>query len=99
MKNFAERFYKSKRWQANRDAYAASVGGLCEACAKQGLVVPGEIVHHKIELTPENINDPAITMAWSNLELVCRDCHGRRHSKKQGRRYVVDAAGNVVARD
>ena len=98
MKDFAESFYKSKRWQRNRDAYAASRGGLCEACAKQGQIVPGEIVHHKIELSPMNIHDPAITMDWSNLELVCRECHAIRHPKcRRRRRYVVDAQGNVAA--
>ena len=65
MKDFAERFYKSKRWQKNRDDYADSVGGLCESCAAKGLVVPGEIVHHRVELTPENIQDPAITMGYT----------------------------------
>lgn len=100
MKDFAERFYKSKRWQKNRNDYADSVGGLCESCAAKGLVVPGEIVHHRIELTPENIQNPAITMAWSNLELVCRDCHTLRHPKrKQPRRYTVDAFGNIQARE
>lgn len=100
MRDFAERLYKSKRWQRNRDAYAASVGGLCEACAEQGLIVPGEIVHHIIELTPENIDDPSITMDWSNLELVCRDCHGKRHPKRRtARRYVVNADGSVTLRD
>lgn len=100
MRDFAESFYKSKRWQRNRDAYANSVGGLCEACSKQGLIVPGEIVHHLIELTPENIHDPAISMAWSNLELVCRDCHGKRHPKRRtARRYVVNADGSVTLRD
>jgi len=100
VKDFAERFYKSKRWQKNRDDYADSVGGLCEPCAARGLVVPGEIVHHKIELTPENIHDPAIAMAWSNLELVCRECHAIRHPKrKQPRRYAVDAFGNILARE
>ena len=98
MRDFAEHLYKSKLWQANRYAYACSVGNLCEACAKQGLVVPGAIVHHKIELTPENIHDPSITMDWSNLELVCRECHALRHPKsRRRRRYTVDAQGNVLA--
>ena len=100
MRDFAESFYKSKRWKANRNAYVKSVGGLCEACAKRGLIVPGEIVHHRIELTPENIHDPSVTMDWSNLELVCRECHADRHPKRRnGRRYVVDAQGRVVACD
>lgn len=98
MKDFAKAFYKSKTWQANRDAYSRSVGGLCEPCAKQGLVVAGEIVHHRIELTPENIHNPAVTMAWSNLELVCRECHALRHPKgKHRRRFKVDALGNLTA--
>ena len=98
MREFAENLYKSKRWQKNRDAYSESVGGLCESCARWGLIVPGEIVHHKIELTPANIHDPSITMAWSNLELVCRACHALRHPKqRRARRYTVDAQGTVLA--
>lgn len=100
MREFAESFYKSKRWQSNRDAYARSRGGLCESCARQGLVVPGSIVHHKIELSPMNIDDPAIAMAWSNLELVCRECHADRHPRnRRPRRYTVDAQGNISARE
>lgn len=96
MREFAERFYKSKRWRKTRNDYADSVGGLCEPCAKRGQVVPGEIVHHKVELTPENIHDPSITLAWSNLELVCRDCHAERHPKSdRRRRYRVNADGTV----
>lgn len=98
MRNFAESFYKSKRWQATAKAYAKSVGRLCEPCAAQGLTVPGEIVHHIVELSPDNIHDPAITLAWSNLELVCRECHAIRHPKsRRKRRYTVDAHGNVLA--
>ena len=99
MKDFAERFYKSKAWQRNRDAYADSVHGLCEDCLDLGEIVPGEIVHHLEELTPENINDPTVTMAWSNLRLVCRDHHAVRHKKKRSRRYTVDASGRIRLRD
>lgn len=97
MRDFAERFYKSKRWQATRDRYARSVGGLCEPCSAQGLVVPGEIVHHRVELSPSNIHDPSVTLDWSNLELVCRECHANRHARKHDRRYSVDAQGKVLA--
>lgn len=98
MRDFAERFYKSKRWQHTAREYAKSVGLLCESCAAQGLTVPGEIVHHKVALTSENIDDPAVALDWSNLELVCRACHALRHPKsKRRRRYVVDAQGNITA--
>lgn len=99
MQDFAERFYKSKRWQAVRKAYADSVGGLCERCAAQGLVVPGEIVHHRTELTPDNIQVPETALGFGNLELVCRDCHGIRHRQVRSRRYSVDEAGRITVRD
>lgn len=95
MKDFAKSFYTSRAWKNCRRAYAASVGGLCEECKGKGLVVPGEIVHHKTELTPQNINDASVTLNWDNLELVCREHHAQAHGARQ-RRYTVDAVGRVT---
>lgn len=97
MRDFAERFYKSKRWQAVRKAYADQAGGLCERCAGMGKITPGEIVHHRVELTPDNIRNPDIALSFANLELVCRDCHGLRHRQGGPRRYSVDSEGKVTA--
>lgn len=99
MKDFAESFYKSRAWQRNRAAYAKSVSGLCEDCLDLGEIVPGDIVHHMVELTPENINDPQIAMAWSNLRLCCRDHHRLRHKSRGGRRYTVEPGGNIRLKD
>ena len=99
MREFAAEFYSSPAWKACRRAYAKSVGGLCEACLERGVYTPGEIVHHKIHLSPDNIDDPEITLSWSNLQLVCRDCHGRIHGKLEARqRYTVDECGRVLPR-
>lgn len=95
-KDFAKGLYNSKAWQKTRDAYKKSVGGLCEKCYARGIVKAGEIVHHKIHLNPENINDPNVTMNFENLELLCRDCHGEEHQKII-RRYKVDDLGRVTA--
>ncbi len=95
MRDFAAPFYKSKQWKRTRELYAASVGWLCEICEQNGKLVPGEIVHHKIHLSPENIDDPSITMNWENLQLVCRDCHAKIHTGNQ-RRYTIDENGRVV---
>lgn len=91
-----KRFTRAKRGQRCRDGYAASVGGLCEDCLAKGLYRPGEIVHHMTELTPDNINDPAVSLSWSNLRLLCRDCHAKRHGARK--RYKVDAVGRVTPR-
>ena len=91
-------FYKTEAWKSCRDAYAKSVGGLCEYCYAKGRIVPGEIVHHKVHLNPQNINDPNISLDWGNLVLLCRDCHGAVHTKKI-KRYKVDALGRVTMTD
>ena len=94
MKDFAKTLYKSKAWQRTREAYASSVGRLCEICLKQGIYKTGEIVHHKIVLTPDNINNPDITLSWDNLQLVCRDCHAKEHGNTK--RYKVTETGRVI---
>ena len=78
-KDFAKAFYRSKEWRKCREAYIQSVNGLCERCLAKGKLVPGYIVHHKIHLTPENINNPEITLNWDNLEYLCHDCHNKEH--------------------
>lgn len=95
-KDFAASFYKTQGWKKCRDLYAASVGGLCEICWQQGQIVAGEIVHHKIFLTPENIDNPDITLNWKNLQLVCRDCHAAIHKGTADRRYRIDELGRVI---
>lgn len=94
MKEFAKEFYSSKAWQDCRRAYKKSVGGLCEICLKQGRYSPGEIVHHRVHLTPLNISNPLITLNWNNLQCVCRECHASIHGHQQGR-YVIEPDGNI----
>jgi len=95
MRDFAAAFYSSKAWQHTRTAYAKSKGNLCEVCLSKGLIKPCEIVHHKIELNPDNINDPNVTLNWNNLQAVCRDCHASIHDRRK-RRYKIDDLGRVI---
>lgn len=89
-KDFALQFYASGAWKKARSAYRKQAGGMCERC----LVQPGEIVHHKKALTPQNISDPRIALGFDNLELVCRDCHAAAHGR--AKRYKVDEFGRVA---
>jgi 5-methylcytosine-specific restriction endonuclease McrA len=77
MKPWAEKFYKSKAWIECRLAFLQSKFFICERCGGAAT-----IVHHKVYLTPKNINDPEITLNWSNLESLCQDCHNREHMSK-----------------
>lgn len=63
-------------------------------------MTPAEIVHHKIELTPDNIDNPKITLGFDNLEAVCRECHAQIHGNYQSKkRYKVMSDGSVVSRE
>lgn len=80
-REFSKSFYKSKAWQKCRDAYIShrkSIdGGMCETCHEK----PGYIVHHKIELTPENINVPDIALGFGNLKYDCLECHNQENGR------------------
>lgn len=39
----------------------------------------GDIVHHKSYINLNNIFDPAVTINFENLELLCIDCHNKEH--------------------
>mgnify|MGYP000647991802 CR=1 FL=1 len=82
-KEFAKKFYNSKQWKKCRGAYIthrkAIDGGMCETCHE----VPGYIVHHKIELTPDNINNPDISLSFDNLKYDCHICHNKENKKKE----------------
>lgn len=95
MIDFRHRLYNTAAWRRCRAGYAASVGNLCERCLRKGLAVPGVEVHHKVRLTPQNINDPTITLAWDNLELLCEQCHIDEHSSGT-KRWRVDQYGRLV---
>lgn len=95
-KPWAKPFYNSPRWKKCRDAYAASKLFLCERCGE-----PGTEVHHKIELSPLNIDDPTISLCWDNLELLCHRCHDmtkRRPVLSTQAGMCFDASGQLVQR-
>ena len=98
-REFAKKFYKSKVWQNVRQSYIKSVKGLCEVCKTNGEITLGYILHHKIELTEDNINDPYITLSWDNLQFVCMECHNKIHfeqTKPLRDGLMFDKDGNVV---
>lgn len=95
MSEFNNPFYKTVAWKRCREAYAKSVGGLCERCLDKGMYVPGEIVHHKVHLNPKNITDPNVTLNFENLELLCAAHHAEEHQRLK-KRYHIDENGHVV---
>ena len=87
-----DRFYSSRVWRRTREAYAKSRQNLCERCLAKGLIIPGEEVHHKKRLTADNLKDASVALSWSNLELLCEECHKEEHGRMKPR---TDADGHV----
>jgi len=91
MKDYAKSFYKGKAWQNCRNYYYLLQHGICQRCGSSG-----DIVHHKIYITPSNINDPSITLNYDNLELLCIDCHNREHFSKYNNGIKWDSNGEPI---
>ena len=109
-RDFAKAFYRSQAWKTTRAAYLHSRGGLCERCLAKGLIVPATLVHHRVHLSPENIDDESVTLDWSNLEALCRACHTEEHadiykdrhfpkSRRIKKRYIIDENGSVITKN
>lgn len=87
-----QRFYKSDHWKVARAMKIALAGGRCEKCGAIGTEV-----HHIIHLTPDNINDPSITVNQDNLMLLCNECHNKEHGRFCDKKdYKFDCDGNMV---
>ena len=79
-------FYRSKSWQnllrkikserLNQDGDI-----ICEYCGKPIIKKFYCIGHHKIALTPQNVNDVNISLNPENVALVHHRCHNQIHSK------------------
>ena len=90
------RFYASKKWQKCRDTYL-SEHPCCERCARVGIAVAAEHVHHIKELDKDSVNDPLIAFNPENLEALCFECHQKEHhaAKEIDPNLYFDENGNV----
>lgn len=79
-------FYRSKEWQSFREVVIA------ERTAADGFIYDEEtgkpiirkydiILHHKIFLTEENVNDRMISLNPDNIEIVSAATHNRIHNR------------------
>jgi 5-methylcytosine-specific restriction endonuclease McrA len=95
VREFAKVFYQSKAWKETRGYIYRRDMGLCVRCGS-----PGEIVHHKQHLTPNNIDIPHIALGEDNLETLCRECHAIEHEgvSPTVKGLMFDSEGNLAKR-
>ena len=95
-----EAFYTKWKWRKCKKSFAESKGNLCERCLSRGIIEPGSKdrpleVHHKTPLTADNVKDPAVSLSWSNLELLCKSCHDEERERRQ-KRWKIGPDGRVT---
>ena len=93
--DYAAAFYNSKAWRKTRRLFLMRESFTCALC---GGVGDACIVHHIKHITPGNINDPAITLNFDNLQALCLPCHNSMHGDGSACTDGIsfDSAGNVV---
>ena len=91
-------FYNSQQWQKVRALARQRAGGLCERCAKEGIIKGADVIHHIKPITESNVNDPNVTVNLDNLMALCTECHAAVHSGGKKKRYTIDAAGRIAPR-
>lgn len=98
-KEYAKPFYNSAAWKnmrkeiLKRDNYKCQCKGCHEVATE---------VHHKTEITEENIHDINITLNPNNLISLCSECHKAITKAEHGKeqigivRYVIDESGYPI---
>lgn len=102
-------FYQSKAWKQVRKNVWIKQNLLCGICNRPVYVdglseyLPKEkrrtgIVHHKIWLDNNNIEDDNITLNEDNLIGVCYECHEAIHHENKSCRkgLTFDEDGNII---
>ena len=98
-KKLIDKFYASRAWRMTRAWVIDRDKGICQSC---GEIIFGEMtVHHEINLTPQNVNDPAISLNPELLKTLCHVCHDKAHKRFSGavrcieRKVIVDDDLNI----
>lgn len=90
---FAKAFYNSAVWKEVRESILKRDRYMCQMA---GCHNPAEEVHHKKELTPDNINDTSITVNPDNLISLCGECHKAITARNKRGQETEDILPSVV---
>ena len=74
-------FYTSRQWSEFRRRLVLERGSVCEHCGQPIMNSFDLILHHKIFLTEENVNDYEISLNSENIQIVHHKCHNEIHER------------------
>jgi len=78
---WAMALYQSRQWRELRQALIIERGLHCQLCGRMVSHPSNLIGDHIEELTPDNVNNPAISLNPDNVQLICEDCHNQKHKR------------------
>ncbi len=97
---WAKPFYNSAAWKRMRHMIITQCGYTCEMCGGHATEI-----HHEIELTPDNISNPHISLNPKLLHPLCGDCHKKITLDQKGIKlldcddgFCFDEDGNLSPR-
>lgn len=77
-----QQFYTSKDWRDFRMNLIRQRGCVCARCGQTFEDLSRLIGHHSpVELTIDNVHDPAVSLNPNNIEILCLDCHNQEHNR------------------
>lgn len=89
---WAMKLYQSREWRELRRAIIQERGLRCEACGRLVHNASDLTADHIRELTPETVQDANVALNQDNVQLLCADCHNRKHQRfghNQKNVYIV----------
>lgn len=78
---WAMKLYKSREWRDLRRAVIQERGLRCEQCGRLVRDASELTADHIRELTPETVQDADIALNQDNVQLLCAECHNRKHQR------------------
>lgn len=78
---WAMKLYKSREWRDLRQAIIQERGLRCERCGRLVRDASELTADHIRELTPETVQDADVALNQDNVQLLCADCHNRKHQR------------------
>lgn len=90
-------FYCRKDWRDLSYRLKVERGGKCNRCGNILDDFSQLIGHHKIELTEENIDNPAIALNPDLIEIVCLNCHNQEHRRFGHKQQVYIVWGSPLS--
>lgn len=91
------RFLCSKPWRDISFSLKIQAGGKCARCGNIIKDFSYLIGHHKIELTEDNVDDPAISLNPELIEIVCLNCHNKEHRRFGHKQNVYIVWGSPLS--